>query len=94
MAKVQVVEITVSVLEVYMLECYNITRKVCPEETPVCIKLATCPNCQLKGDSVGREFIVAGGHTEGGSLFIANNRKKGLLSSDHSGRWSDFIPLA
>ena len=90
-ARVQVLEYTGSVLKVHMLECHDIICGVCPE-TPVCTKLATCPNCQLDGYSVGKEFIAAGGHTETGSLFIANNRKKGLLSSDHSGRWLDFIP--
>ena len=80
-----------SVLEVYMIECRNITCGVCPK-APVCTKLATCPNCQLDGHSVGKEFIIAGSHTERGSLFISNNRKKGLLSSDLSGRWLDFTP--
>ena len=76
-----------------MLECYDSTDGLCPQ-TPSCTKLAICPSCVPDTCPVGKEVIVAGGHSDSGSLFISDYRKKGLFnsSSGQNTLWLMFIP--
>ena len=89
-ARVMVLGCRDSVLDVYMIECYNSTDGMCPE-TPACMKLAICPECSPNPCPVEREVIVAGG-TDHGSLFISDYKKKGLFCFRESTSWLKFIP--
>lgn len=78
-----------SLLDVIILECWELESNVCPEENHAKYSIPVCRNCILDF-SGGKEYLIAGRHVQGApaagmGLYLPNYRKGGLFATWKTG---------
>lgn len=74
-----------SLLDVIILECWELVPDVCPDQNRAKYSIPVCPNCILDFRG-GKEYLIAGRHVQrtpavGVGLYLPNHCKGGLFAA-------------